>query len=185
MENLGDLGPALNALEEAVRLDPGNVKIHVARSMLLIKLRQRTRALDDLELVSDKLDLMPATLTLKGQLEVELRLFKQASESFSRALVALPENSSLHVQLAYVFEGMGKLDEALDHIEAAIELGESDPRLVATRAYLLQQTQKWDEALEAYTEAIALEPANASYFTCRGHVALQLGLNTVASVDFG
>jgi tetratricopeptide (TPR) repeat protein len=59
---------------------------------------------------------------------------------------------------------LGRLDDGLDHYDAAVQLAPHDAYAVASRADLLTDLGRYADAAQGYNEAIGLEPQSAAAY---------------------
>jgi tetratricopeptide (TPR) repeat protein len=69
----------------------------------------------------------------------------------------------------------GRLDEAVADLEEAIRVNGGYSNAFASLAQVLQRQQKWDQAVERFTQAIRLKPAWAALYRGRAAVERERG----------
>ena len=117
----GDLTAAENLFRRAIALDPDRVAFHVTLSHLLARAGRIAEALTE---VSHALDLNPDNignmchlanlLTKSGEI--------QAAEQVYQRALQLEPSARVHVARSHFFIGQGRIDEAIEASERAIEL---------------------------------------------------------------
>ena len=99
-----------------------------------------------------------------GMIDESLRNLDQAADAYRRAVELEPAAVGPRNNLAMVLaDAGGPYDEALSVIDRAIELSDPSPNLQDTRAYVLLQAQRYDEAIAAVRIAMQLDPANPAW----------------------
>lgn len=160
-EGRRDPEAAHRELARALRHAPGSRELLVAITQLEVRSGHQERALRRLDeviasqLAGPQLLLLRAELlTLRGELE-------RAEADALRAFEADPALPGAVDLLYAIYEGQGKLAEALRAFEAAESVGvlHASARVLLGRLYLSQGRR--DEALEVYEKAIESDPANA------------------------
>jgi TolB-like protein/tetratricopeptide (TPR) repeat protein/tRNA A-37 threonylcarbamoyl transferase component Bud32 len=84
----------------------------------------------------------------------------RAADEASQGLRVSPGHAGLLVRAAFAEQLLGRWEDALGHLQEAVEL---DPRSAATagaRGYLLLRLRRYGEAHAAYDRALALDPAD-------------------------
>jgi tetratricopeptide (TPR) repeat protein len=85
----------------------------------------------------------------------------EARTAYTEAIKASPQSPFLYRELAVVERRDGRLPEALQRIQKAIELDANDPRNFIVQADVLEEMAQYDRAATALTSAVALEPSEA------------------------
>jgi eukaryotic-like serine/threonine-protein kinase len=81
-----------------------------------------------------------------------------AGRSFQRAVDLDPGNPLIHLWYANYMVSMQRLDEAVAHVERARELDPLSPVVMTNVGWTLSYAGRYQEAIEAYREALALSP---------------------------
>ncbi len=125
-------------------------------------------------------------LVCQGALELGI-------EEYQSVLDAHPDQLSAYIQLANAYREQyqsdperyaGRLGDALDLLERAEEMGESNAALSNTRGVLLYEQGNMDGAQAALENAVALESDNASYQANLGAVYRSAGELEEALIAF-
>ncbi len=90
---------------------------------------------------------------------------EEAENIFLRLLEVSPGNTAIHLKLANMFERTGKLGLAMEHLQEIIDLNKNAAEVKSTqvRLSLLKGRQylgarRWQDAILAFREVIALDP---------------------------
>lgn len=118
-----------------------------------------------------------ASLYFQGQ-------YEQAAAVYRGILDAQPQNVDALYQLAATQLARGLEFEALEYIDQAIALVPDEPRLHAMRGYILDDFERYGQALAAYERAIELDPADAHTHNNRGVLLEALGREEEAAEAF-
>ncbi len=105
----------------------------------------------------------PEAYFLAGDLYRHVWRPREAIELFERGLKEdLGTPADLHREIAVTLAELREWDEALSHVERALELSPDHAPSVFTKAMLLSQKGTRGEALRLYEGLLALDPDNAS-----------------------
>lgn len=100
---------------------------------------------------------------------------RRAHEMLVKAVSASPTDVDARRQLAEVLWEEGRTDEAIDHIEAAIELDESHGPTVVRAGEMLLAVGRTDEAGQLAERALTLDHTTAGPWALRGRVYRRQG----------
>jgi tetratricopeptide (TPR) repeat protein len=87
--------------------------------------------------------------------------FDEALEAFRELVAALPEDVGAAFGVAYALRKLGRLDEARSAIDEALALAPAVPLLLAERAWVEYDDDRFDDALTWFGRALEADPANA------------------------
>ena len=88
----------------------------------------------------------------------EERRYEESAAAFRRLVAADPEDAALRTSLAGALGALGRLDEALEQLEAASELDALNVEAYHNRAVVLERIGRSDEAVEQYRTALRYAP---------------------------
>ncbi|MFJ1586003.1 tetratricopeptide repeat protein [Streptomyces sp. NPDC088197] len=184
LRELGDEEAALRDLDYAAILDPGHVDTLVNRADLLMALGEIEQATADVE-AGLALDSKNANLLCaQGTLLAESEQVDAAFTSFTAALESDPSFVAAWVNRAVLSYSAGRLPEAVDDLDHAIELAD-DPVLRGNRALALYDLGAYERALADLDIAIpALADEDPDLLYRRGAVRLALGETDGAFADW-
>lgn len=174
-ESRGDKSAALEDYYAALRLDPGYVKAHVGRGLLMLNLGYPALALTDLD---EAVRLDPASaecLCGRGLVKMTAGDPAGASADYAEAIRRAPTSA-----LAYVGRGLARMTAgdpggAAEDIEEALRLDPSRSDALVLRAVIRSAARDFDAAAADYEEAIRLLPFNPGAFEGRGRLRLRAG----------
>ncbi|MFY8147869.1 MAG: tetratricopeptide repeat protein [Prochlorococcaceae cyanobacterium] len=141
----------------------GGAAFVVARQILRVRRDESTMArLEGQDAARDA-----ASLYELGSVQLRKRLYGQAVDTLKQALrQAEAENSPGEAQalitnaIGFGLAAQGNYKTAIRHYQSALRAKPDYPVALNNLAYALEKQQKIDEAREAYTKALALDPAN-------------------------
>jgi tetratricopeptide (TPR) repeat protein len=84
--------------------------------------------------------------------------YAEAEQAYRKLLETSPNDASLHSSLAGALGALGRYDEALVEIDAAIRLAPVNPEPYHNRAVVLEKKGQRDEAIRQYREALRYQP---------------------------
>jgi len=149
------LREALEALERAVRLDPGNERAYSGRGVMRLELKL-PGALDDLDRALELAPHNAAALLNRGVLLCGRERYAEAVDDFSMSLtldpanpIALSNRGSAHLHL-------GDLQAALADFERALQLNPDDGPTHAVKGQALSQLGRSREAIAAFERSLEL-----------------------------
>jgi len=169
----GKLPAALDSLETAAALEPGSASIRVKRGKVLVGLGRDDEASLEFE-ASFKLTPFREELVKGLQLQ-RMNNLKEAEHIFRNVLRQDPENVDALRLLAGIAmrarqwgdaEALLKkaLDKAPDYFQGWMDLGLG-----------LQEQDRMDEAVEAFSKAMEINPGKANPYTAAGTTAAMVG----------
>jgi len=113
---------------------------------------------------------------------------RPAEMSARRALELRPEHAGAHTQLAMTLEASNDYPNALDHYRRGIELGQKlqrPPTLpLIYAANLLVKLNRFEEALDYFTRAAAIDPQSSEIRLSRGRALEKLGRLAEAEKEY-
>jgi tetratricopeptide (TPR) repeat protein len=170
-----DYKEALEQFDRALAINVSYAPALAGKGQTYLALNERTQALAafDAALAADPglTSVRSAADVLRFQgLQGDVAGARKAAESgrlaeartaYQEAIKASPQSPFLYRELAVVDRRDGRLPEALQHIQKAIELDANDPRNFVVQADVLETMGQYEQAATALTSAVALEPSNA------------------------
>lgn len=120
--------------------------------------------LNVIKALEDALAATPDNLALRthlAELMAEEGMFLEAVQHYRKALDQAPNDAGLKLALAEAYTGQGKDDVALVVLEDLMRAKTASPKALLLAARLYQRAGQEDEAVQAYREALAEDPALA------------------------
>ena len=166
--NTQRFGAAREALDSALRLDPGSRELRFERALFLEQEGRTGEALAELEALESAASDSPQLLVQLGRALQFAGRTHDAETKVAAALAMWPTDVALHVLLAELLWQRGAGVAATSAIEAAIERfpGEMKLRLVA--ADLLRNSGRADRALALLEPGLAAAPESPALLTSIG-----------------
>ena len=163
-----DLETALEYFESALELDPNYALAHTGVSLVWIGRNQRNLAPRN-EAIRLAKEAAEKALDLDNSLaEAHYALalirtwgdwdWKGAEEAFQQALELNPNFPDVHAYYSHFLAHMGRIDEALSHIEQAIELDPFNALFHGLYGVVLIYQRRYDDAIAAARTALGMQP---------------------------
>jgi serine/threonine-protein kinase len=183
--------PALDAYDEAIRVDPNFALAYAARALALVdfsyqwgsvtgrRLGVEKAGIDAEQAIALAPDLGLAHAGLGRYLEWELD-YPRATEESERALALAPGNANVLYEYSQHAAYMGHSNAAIDIARRGVTL---DPlNLLSHRALgdALWFARRYNEAISAYQDAIAADPGPPEPYARRGLAYYALGRTQMA-----
>jgi len=127
----------------------------------LVRFIKEVEAPDDAKKEAGKIS--PAMIFVLGNLYFQADRFEDARRAFKEAIRRFPRFRRAHANLAFLYISKNKFDEALPHLQRAVELGAGSHRIFGLLgyAYLLKKNPLASE--NAYRQAYLLAPDNKDW----------------------
>lgn len=159
----GDVGAALDALDEAIRLAPDDAYIRLAHAELLAQVGRFDEALAEISAARHLAPQEASVHRLEARVSMQ-RLDRDpaaranAAAAFERWLASEPEDLEALVTLAQLHLGDGRAEEAVPLLERAAALRPGQPMIEGLRGRALAQAGSPSRAEEVQRELLRLHP---------------------------
>lgn len=158
MEQSGRIGGAVQALEEAARLAPGNSDICIRLGALNVALGRWRESIDSF---AEALRLRPDLVALKvdiGSALCAAGRVAEAESQYNEVLEADPFNAAAHGNLTHILYVQQRYEEAEAHARIAADVEPYSARARHVHSVALYALGRLAEAEQVGLSAIALEP---------------------------
>ncbi len=167
---------AIDALEKASKLDPGNVRYRLELSSLLEKLGQLDRAESILKWVEHNAgDDLRARLAY-GDFLLRNERYTEAVAAYRRAEESRPLSAGVLTSLSRCFYEMEDLDAAIAAMRRSIELQPRNPKLKYDMALLLSKSGRKEEAISYLDDMMVILPTAWQPVALKASLLSDLGL---------
>lgn len=177
---------AIEDLNEAIKINPGEPKSYANRAALLLKLEERDRALSDLDFLLNWFDTDP-TRRVSVTDQVDLTVFKYQPPRMNNA----PGDPEMALVMASAFTNRGLIRSFAQNVDAAISDFTKAIRLDSKsiwahyhRARELINKGELTAALADVNRAIQIDPLNGLFRLEHGAILTMMGNVREANVDF-
>jgi Flp pilus assembly protein TadD len=159
-EKSGDLKNATSAYEGALALDPKDSETSLHLAQLYLRQNRAADAQGKFRAVlSSEPESRPALAGLAQTLEMEKN--PEAADAYRNYLKAQPGDGAAREHLVHLLIANEKYDDALAEMEKAEKGGAPSVESLKLRADILIGQKKWDAAIVALKQAVALAPNDA------------------------
>lgn len=164
--DIKDYVAAKNDFTSAIKLKNNYDGFYYNRALCLIELGNMKSALSDLKKVKDK-SLQNKVQFLEGRANYKLYNYDKAEDIFLTLRAQNPEDEDVILYLARIYTNKEMYDEAISLLSKVINKNPSNETALMLRASALKETGLLEQAIEDYTDLIALNP-QATYYNRRG-----------------
>jgi tetratricopeptide (TPR) repeat protein len=166
LEAQGELEQAINAINKALTLNEDSAELQLRKGTLLRQQGQYPEAIEALGKLNDS---NPLWLPAYMELSTTYRMKGDQAEAVHTLLEAkrhFPEHTVVRYWLVDAYKEASLTEEAWDESQALTEMEPGDPLNWKQRGELAIDADRYAEADEAYTKALALEES-ADYYMRR------------------
>lgn len=168
---LGSYSLAAEDFSTALSLKPGKTDYLVGRGNCYTHLEEYEKALEDYnEAISQDSSLLTA-YTNRAAVEFRLEMYEQAAQDYTSCLSLDPENASYYWNRAEAYRLNSQPGQALsDYLEYASLGGELTAEYYSSLGQAYQANQQYDQAADSFSDAVALDPDNYTFYEGRANV---------------
>ena len=156
----GDLSSAATAYDIVLARDANHAEALHLKGILSGQQGRPDEALALLDRAVSIAPRDPRILTNRATLRLERSDVVGAIEDYVAALLHAPDDADLHFNIAGALAIAGRLDEAMTHLEQAIELDPSHARALANLGNLYRQLGRTKESRETLERAVEVAPGD-------------------------
>ena len=165
---------SLTAINKQIAQSSWSTDLHLRKANANLQLKQWQYAVDEYGLVLQKEPHNPAALFYRAYAYTHLRRFDLARNDLSDLLIVLPHHYEARLSMAVVQQQLGRKQDALDHLNQAIQQCPDSAVAYAARANLERDMKQDEAALYDWQKAEELSPRDPTYVV--SHVDLLLVL---------
>ena len=163
---------SLTAINKQIAASKWSTDLHLRKAAFNLQLKQWEYAIDEYALILQREPHNPAALFYRAYANTHLRRFDLARNDLSDLLMVLPHHFEARLSLAVVLQQLGRKQEAMDHLNQAIEQCPDSAVAYAARANLERDMKQDEAALYDWMKAEKLSPKDPTYVV--SHVDLLL-----------
>ncbi len=182
-ERRGKDAEALECYRTALAMHPSSPELLLDRAALYYRRGEEERALMD---YTSALELDPQNteaLLLRAYLYRRKREYSLSRHDYETLLSLDPANLNAMVGLILLNDESSRPREAMEQVNALIQLYPSHALLYAVRGGMEQRRKQYEPALHDLTTAIELDPTNVDYYVSRVSLYLDMGKKKLARQD--
>ena len=166
---------ALEALDEAIRLDPKLAEAYEARGWIYSERDQHDKALADYDRAIALQPQNARAWCSRGHVKAALGELAAAVEDYSEAIRLSPKMAGAYNARAWAYSELRQYDKAIADYSRCIELEPAEPQHRIDRATCLTMLKRFEPAIADLDEAIRIDGNNARAWGMRGAARLHLG----------
>ncbi len=182
-QKLGKIKEALNTFNVLIDINPSNYVYYIQTALLQYSQGDLEAAIKTLEKArnNDKVKNNSDICYLLGRMYVEEGKLNKAAEQFEKAVLINPHDISSRLQLAYVYENLGKKDKVRSVLEDAYSVFPDNPEVLNFLGYFYANNDiKLEKAYELIEKALEKEPEKGAFLDSMGWVLFKMGKNKEA-----
>lgn len=164
----------LTVLNKQIAQSGWSTDLHLRKANANLQLKQWQYAADEYALVLQHDAHNPAALFYRAYAYTHLRRFDLARNDLNDLLIVLPHHYEARLSMAVVLQQLGRKQEALDHLNQAIQQCPDSAVAYAARANMERDMKQDEAALYDWQKAEELAPKDPTYVV--SHVDLLLVL---------
>ena len=165
---------AIEALEKAVSIDPGNAEYHFHLGGLYLKQRQHDQAIKSFQAALRINPIHVQATECLAQSYREEGCEAEALRAYERLSHINPENFVAYRGMGVAYNSLKRYTEAVDILERAAQLNPRDDQTFYQLGIAFFQLERYKETQEAFNKAVRLAPTNKDAFFQLGIVNLKL-----------
>ena len=116
-----------------------------------------------------------------AEIQLELGKFKEAEDNYNKILAKSPKFTEASVGLAQIRIGQGKLEEAMNMVNAALSAGNTGEANYV-KGLILYANRMYSDALEQIESALRNSPTNPKYILARAQINIEM-LDFTRAID--
>ncbi|HEX5282215.1 MAG TPA: tetratricopeptide repeat protein [Micropepsaceae bacterium] len=175
LAHTGHFEQAISAYDRALAIVPNSPELLLNRGNALFELRRYEEALANYQSALIRAPANPLLWNNRGNALVELQRNDEAVESFSKALAIDSRHTGARIGRSALLADAGHNEDALRDLESVTE---ESAELHYRRGMLLLHLKRGDDAINAFSRAIALEPGDA-----QSHIGHAVALSAMTRHD--
>lgn len=151
----------------AIRINKSNLDYRIERSNAYLRLKKPEKAIFDLDY---NLNIDPnhaSSLHARSYAYMIQKRYDQAIEDFESLLRSGDKSTSTYSNYSSALLALNKTAKSIEMIDKAIELDSTDIRLAYQKAFILQESEKWNESITAWSNYYAVSESKNNQIRLR------------------
>jgi putative PEP-CTERM system TPR-repeat lipoprotein len=158
-ESQNKLPDAVKAIQDGLKIEPGNIGLYMSLGSLQVKMKEYDKAVSTYEEVARKNSTFAEAPFAQGVVYEQTGRKKEATKKYQETLRRSAKHVAALNNLALLYvDGNGDRKEALNLSRKAHELAPNNPGVMETYGYVLHKNGKNGEALRYLEKAATLLP---------------------------
>ena len=154
---------SLNIINQQIAQSPYSADLHMRKAAINLELQQWEFAVDEYKTVLQHDENNLTALFYRAYAYTHLRRYDLAKNDYNDILFNEPTHMEARIGLSYVYQLMGKRNDALDLLNIVVEQYPDSVAGYVARASLETEMNQYESALYDWEEAIKLNPENTDY----------------------
>lgn len=154
---------SLNILSQQIEQSPYSSNLHMRKAAINLELQQWEFAVDEYKTVLQHDENNLTALFYRAYAYTHLRRYDLAKNDYNDILLKVPTHMEARIGLSYVYQLMGKRNDALDLLNIVVEQYPDSVAGYVARASLETEMNHYESALYDWEEALKLIPENTDY----------------------
>ncbi len=171
---------SLNTINQQIARSPYSAALHFRKAAINLELQQWEYAVDEYKTILRHDEKNLTALFYRAYAYTHLRHYDLAKNDYNDILLEKPTHLEARLGLAYVYQLMGKRNDALDLLGIVVEQHPDSVSGYVARASLETEMKRYDAALYDWEEAIKRDPENTDYQLSYIDVLIYLGRKEAA-----
>ncbi|MBR4920546.1 MAG: tetratricopeptide repeat protein [Prevotella sp.] len=171
---------SLNVINQKIATSPYSTDLHLRKAAINLELQQWEYAIDEYKTILRHDENNLTALFYRAYAYTHTRQYSLAKNDYNDILLKVPTHLEARLGLSYVYQLMGKRNDALDLLNIVVEQHPDSVAGYVARASLETDMQRYDTALYDWEEVIKREPDHTDYRLSYIDVLIRLGRNEVA-----
>lgn len=161
---------ALEALQRALKLNPGKAELHFNLGYVLEQLGRLEEAMAAYRRAVDLKPSLAEAHNNQGNVLKALKRYKEALAAYQRAKELLPDAAEIRLNMGDILIHLGRIDDALDVYQALLGRRPNLPEAYNGLGFALGLLDRNEEALDACRKALQLKPAYFEALITTGNI---------------
>ncbi len=171
---------SLNFLNQQIAQSPYSVDLHMRKAAVNLELQQWEFAVDEYKTVLQHDEKNLTALFYRAYAYTHMRRYDLAKNDYNDILLEKPTHLEARLGLSYVYQLMGKRNDALDLLNIVVEQHPDSIAGYVARASLETDMQRYEAALYDWEQVSKLDPTNFDYQLSYIDVLIRMGKNDAA-----
>jgi tetratricopeptide (TPR) repeat protein len=178
---MGQLGDAVKALTEAIKLNPDLAEAYFRRGICFFEMDEPDLALADFQNASSLAYQDPRSRLWEGFTEAKLKNYYEAIRAYGEAIAESNRYTPAYVNRGLAYMMVGDYTKALSDFNDAIRIEPTESDHYFKRGLVYEKLNKNQEAADSFTTAIKFNDKNVEAYRHGAKALEALGHNDVAT----
>lgn len=159
LQQVGGYEEALNAIEEAIKLNPRDYDLHISKIYYLMTYDRENEAINYIDDIIRQAPKLKARLNkIKSFIYFKTQNYEAGLKVIDEVIKEYPDDKKLLNNKVLILVKLKKADEAIETAEILLNVDPDDGNSYDTYGEVLKDLGKYVEAIEKFEKAINLDP---------------------------